>query len=167
MTADTPSRSVPRLRFPAFQSQRGWPYTMLRAVLEEHGKNSDGASEVHSVSFAKGIVPQVEHMGRSYAASDTAHYSLVQPYDVVYTRSPLSAFPLGIVKQHKGFNNAIVSPLYGVFQPRNRYIGKIIEAYFDSSSRSITFLDPLAQKGAKNTIQLSNNRFLSGALYLP
>ena len=167
MTADKPSSLVPKLRFPEFQSRPAWQYTSLCYVLQEHGLKSDGTSEVHSVSLGKGIVPQVEHMGRSYAANDTAHYSLVRPFDVVYTRSPLSAFPLGIVKQHKSCTNAIVSPLYGVFEPRNRHLGRIIEAYFDSSLRNIRFLDPLAQKGAKNTIQLSNDRFLSGALYLP
>lgn len=155
------------MRFPEFQSRPAWKYTSLSYVLKEHGLKSDGSSEVHSVSLGKGIVPQVEHMGRSYAANDTARYSLVRPFDVVYTRSPLSAFPLGIVKQHKSYTNAIVSPLYGVFEPSNRHLGRIIEAYFDSSLRNIQFLDPLAQKGAKNTIQLSNDRFLSGALYLP
>ena len=165
MTAGTPL--APKLRFPEFEARRGWPYTTLGAVLDEHGQKSDGASEVHSVSLAKGIVPQIEHLGRSFAASDTSHYSLVRPFDVVYTRSPLAIFKLGIVKQHKGGHNAIVSPLYGVFTPCNRHLGLIIEAYFDNPSRSIQFLDPLAQKGAKNTIQLSNRRFLSGALHLP
>ena len=167
MTADKPLHLAPKLRFQEFQSRRGWPYTTLSAVLEKHGQKSDGASEVHSVSLVKGVVPQIEHLGRSFAANDTARYSLVRPFDVVYTRSPLSAFPLGIVKQHKGSNNAIVSPLYGVFAPRNRYLGLIIEAYFDSPSRNFRFLDPLAQKGAKNTIHLSNDRFLSAALHLP
>jgi type I restriction enzyme S subunit len=139
----------------------------LGAALEEHGLRSNGTSEVHSVSLSKGIVPQVAHMGRSFAAGDTAHYNLVRPFDVVYTRSPLASFPLGIVKQHKGDRSAIVSPLYGVFAPRSRNLGLLIEAYFDSPSRSIRYLDPLAQKGAKNTIQLSNERFLSGSLYLP
>lgn len=167
MTADKPSRLAPKLRFPEFQSRPGWPYTTLRDVLQEHGQKSDGVSEVHSVSLAKGIVPQIEHMGRNYAASDTEHYSLVRPFDIVYTRSPLASFALGIVKQHKGENNAIVSPLYGVFKPRNRHVGLILEAYFDSPSRNSQLLDPLAQKGAKNTIHLPNDRFLKGALYLP
>lgn len=167
MTADKQSPFVPKLRFPKFHSRNGWPNTPLTSVLKEHGLKSDGASEVHSVSSAKGIVPQVEHMGRSFAASDTARYSLVQPFDIVYTRSPLAKFKLGIVKQHRGRHNAIVSPLYGAFTPINQYLGRIIEAYFDSPFRSVYFLDPLAQKGAKNTIQLSNDRFLSGVLRLP
>lgn len=167
MTAREPSRLVPRLRFPEFECQRGWPLTTLGAVLDEHGLKSDGTSDVHSVSLAKGIVPQVEHMGRSFAASDTGHYSLVRPFDVVYTRSPLAKFKLGIVKQHRRDYNAIVSPLYGVFAPKNRHVGLLVEAFFESPARAFRYLDPLAQKGAKNTIQLSNERFLSGSLYLP
>ncbi|QRK12307.1 restriction endonuclease subunit S [Archangium violaceum] len=167
MTAREPSRLVPRLRFPEFECQRGWPLTTLGAVLDEHGLKSDGTSDVHSVSLAKGIVPQVEHMGRSFAASDTGHYSLVRPFDVVYTRSPLAMFKLGIVKQHRRDYNAIVSPLYGVFAPKNRHVGLLVEAFFESPARAFRYLDPLAQKGAKNTIQLSNERFLSGSLYLP
>lgn len=167
MTASEPSRLAPRLRFPEFRSQGGWPLTTLGEVLEEHGLKSDGTSEVHSVSLAKGIVPQVEHLGRSFAASDTAHYSLVRPSDVVYTRSPLAEFKLGIVKQHRRDHNAIVSPLYGVFAPKSRDLGLIVEAFFESPTRAFRYLDPLAQKGAKNTIQLSNERFLSGSIYLP
>jgi type I restriction enzyme S subunit len=106
-------------------------------------------------------------MGRSFSASDTSHYSLVRPFDVIYTKSPLAIFKLGIVKQHRGPHTAIVSPLYGVFTPVNRYVGQLIEAYFDSPSRSMNYLDPLCQKGAKNTIQISNSRFLSGEICLP
>lgn len=167
MTAHIPSRSEPVLRFPEFRGEPGWAYMQLRSVLEEHGLKSDGLSEVHSVSLSAGIVPQIEHMGRSFAASDTTRYTLVRPFDIVYTRSPLAVHKLGIVKQHKGPDNAIVSPLYGVFTPKNPHLGRLIEAYFESSSRSLQFLDPLAQKGAKNTIQLSNDRFLSGSLFIP
>lgn len=167
MTAGTPSHLVPRLRFPGFHKKPGWARMTLSSALVDHGLRSDGKSEVHSVSRAKGVVPQVEHLGRSFAASDTRKYRLVRPFDVVYTRSPLSLFKLGIVKQHKGAHNAIVSPLYGVFAPRNRHLGLIIEAFFASPSRAIQYLDPLAQKGAKNTIQLSNDRFLSGSIFLP
>lgn len=158
---------VPKLRFPEFRDPDTWQSVTLGSVLSEHGLKSDGASEVHSVSLTHGVVSQLEHMGRSYAAADTSHYSFVRPFDVVYTRSPLAIYRLGIVKQHRGPKTAIISPLYGVFAPANRHIGYIVEAYFDSPSRSISYLDPLAQKGAKNTIQLSNERFLSGQIVLP
>lgn len=167
MTAGAKTDLAPRLRFPEFRNRSGWARTKLSSVLTDHGLTSDGKSEVHSVSLTSGIVSQIEHMGRSFAATNTGHYSLVRTFDIVYTRSPLAIFKLGIVKQHKKTGNAIVSPLYGVFTPRNKHLGLIIEAYFESPHRSLHYLDPLAQKGAKNTIQLSNGRFLSGSLFLP
>jgi type I restriction enzyme, S subunit len=159
--------ATPRLRFPEFRRSTGWEKTTLSSVLSEHKLKSDGISEVHSVSLTKGVVPQIEHLGRSYSAADTSHYSLVKPFDLIYTKSPLAIFKLGIVKLHRSSHNAIVSPLYGVFSPINKYVAELIEAYFDSPSRSIQYLDPLAQKGAKNTIHISNERFLSGEIFLP
>ena len=167
MKREVPKELSPRLRVPEFREGKGWARVSLTSVLSEDKIKSDGKAEVHSVSLTKGVVSQVEHMGRSFSAADTSHYSLVKPFDVVYTKSPLAIFKLGIVKQHRGSHNALVSPLYGVFTPANRHIGQLIEAYFDSPSRSLRFLDPLAQKGAKNTIQISNERFLSGELFLP
>lgn len=110
---------------------------------------------------------QIEHLGRSYAASDTAHYNLGRRYDVVYTKSPLKAFPFGIVKQCKFNGEVALSPLYGVFTPSNPHVGLMIEAYFESPNRSVAFLTPLCQKGAKNTIQITNSTFLSGKMPLP
>lgn len=167
MAKDDQRALTPRLRFPEFRKGPGWKKTPLHSVLSEDKLKSDGKAEVHSVSLTKGVVPQVEHMGRSFSAADTSHYSLVRPFDVIYTKSPLAIFKLGIVKQHRGSHNALVSPLYGVFSPVNRYIGQLIEAYFDSPSRSLHYLEPLCQKGAKNTIQISNERFLSGTMCLP
>ncbi len=167
MKREVPKELRPRLRVPEFREGKGWARVPLTSVLSEDKIKSDGKAEVHSVSLTKGVVSQVEHMGRSFSAADTSHYSLVKPFDVVYTKSPLAIFKLGIVKQHRGPHNALVSPLYGVFTPANRHIGQLIEAYFDSPSCSLRFLDPLAQKGAKNTIHISNERFLSGELFLP
>lgn len=133
----------------------------------EHGRKSDGKSEVHSVSVHKGIVNQVEHLGRSFAASDTSHYNLVLPGDVVYTKSPTGDFPYGIVKQSKLAYPVIVSPLYGVFTPETIHMGTILDAHFESAIRTNNYLGPITQKGAKNTIQISNATFLSKGLILP
>ena len=154
---------TPERRFPQFCSEPGWQETVLRSVLTEHEEKNDGASEVHSVSVHKGVVNQVKHLGRSFAAADRSNYNLAKPHDVIYTKSPTGDFPFGIVKQ----NNVIVSPLYGVFSPQNRYLGYILDAYFESPIRTNNYLAPITQKGAKNTIQISNATFLSRGLYLP
>lgn len=156
---------VPRLRFPGFSAL--WTYEPLAKVLKEHKvKNTDGR-DVFSVSMEYGIVNQIELLGRSFAAADTSHYTIGRRYDIVYTKSPLKAFPFGIVKQCKFDGEAALSPLYGVFTPTNPHLGSMIEAFFELPSRSMEFLSPLCQKGAKNTLQITNATFLSGRLPLP
>ena len=162
---DAPTTLVPKLRFPGFSDS--WAYEPLSEALKEHKlKNTDGR-DVFSVSMEYGIVNQIELLGRSYAAADTSHYTIGRRYDVVYTKSPLKAFPFGIVKQCKFDGEVALSPLYGVFTPPNPHLGLMIEAYFESPNRSKDFLSPLCQKGAKNTLQIINTTFLSGRLPLP
>lgn len=78
------------------------------------------ARKRRSVTVRKGLINQIEHLGRSYAAVDTGHYNRVLPGDIVHTKSPAGDFPLGIIKQSKILAEVIVSPLYGVFTPTNR-----------------------------------------------
>ena len=120
-----------------------------------------------SVSVSKGLVNQIEHLGRSYAAADTSNYNLVKPGDIVYTKSPTGNFPYGIVKQNLNQENVAVSPLYGVFTPKNTYLGLLLQAYFESEIRTGNYLRPLVQKGAKNTISITNKTFLSKSIKLP
>ena len=134
---------VPKLRFPRFGAP--WVFEPLSKVLKEHKlKNSDGR-DVFSVSMEYGIVNQIELLGRNYAAADTSHYTIGRRFDVVYTKSPLKAFPFGIVKQCKFDGEVALSPLYGVFTPPIRHLGLMIEAYFESPNRSKDYLSPLCQ----------------------
>src|ERR1700683_1968966 len=167
MPSDATQNLTPKLRFPEFQNEPGWEETLLSKVLTEHGEKNDGASEVHSVSVHKGVVNQVAHLGRSFASADRSQYNLAKPHDIIYTKSPTGDFPWGIVKQNRLSYNVIVSPLYGVFSPVNRHLGYILDAYFESPIRTTNYLAPITQKGAKNTIQISNSTFLLKGLYLP
>ncbi|WP_411819118.1 restriction endonuclease subunit S [Hyphococcus formosus] len=144
-----------------------WEEKRLGEVLIEHKLRSSGKEEVFSVSVHKGLINQVEHLGRSFSAKDTKHYNLVQPNDVVYTKSPTGKFPYGIIKQSRVLTNVIVSPLYGVFAPETPFLGYILNDYFSSEVNVHNFLHPIIQKGAKNTINITNDTFLSAALFLP
>lgn len=145
----------------------GWKVVKLKTVLNEHGNKSTGTEEVYSVSVHKGLVNQVEHLGRSFAAANTDNYNRVHYGDIVYTKSPTGDFPLGIVKQSYAKEDVIVSPLYGVFTPRTFYLGIVLNFYFSSPARARNYLFPIVQKGAKNTIAITNKTFLSKALHLP
>lgn len=152
-------------RLPGFTGV--WRDVELSEVLTEHGESSTGAEEVFSVSVHKGLINQIEHLGRSFSAASTDHYNRVLPGDIVYTKSPTGDFPLGIIKQSQIKHPVIVSPLYGVFTPIRRELGVLLEAHFEAPLAVKNYLNPLVQKGAKNTIAITNKRFLEGKLHLP
>ena len=149
------------------KENENWSTIALSNVLNEHGNKSTGKEEVFSVSVHKGLVNQIEHLGRSFAAKDTSNYNCVHYGDIVYTKSPTGDFPLGIVKQSLVKEDVVVSPLYGVFTPQTFELGVILDFYFSSPINANNYLRPVAQKGAKNTINITNKKFLSAKLRLP
>lgn len=156
-----------KLRFPEFSNKKTWKPRKLSEVLFEHGNKSTGNEDVYSVSVHKGVINQIEHLGRSFSAANTDHYKLVNPGDVIYTKSPTGDFPYGIIKQSKVPKAVIVSPLYAVFQPETTALGTILDAYFEYRENVINYLSSIIQKGAKNTINIRNDVFLSKSLVLP
>ncbi len=158
---------LPELRFSEFINKETWAERKLSDVLFEHKKKSTGKEEVCSVSVHKGVINQVEYLGRTFAANNTENYKRVLPGDVIYTKSPTGNFPFGIIKQSKVSEPVIVSPLYGVFKPETTELGLILDAYFEFPERTIDYLSSIVQKGAKNTININNDTFLSKSLVLP
>ena len=144
-----------------------WSETALKDILTESTEKSSGTEEVYSVSVSKGLVNQVEHLGRSFAAEDTSNYNVVNFGDIVYTKSPTGEFKWGIVKQSQVKKSVIVSPFYGVFKPKSFEMGYIIDLYFSSSVRAHNYLITQIRKGAKNTINITNDEFLEKTILLP
>lgn len=144
-----------------------WEKRKLSSVLFEHKFKSNGTEEVFSVSVHKGLINQIEHLGRSFSAANTDHYNLVKHGDIVYTKSPTGDFPLGIIKQSDIEEDVIVSPLYGVFTPETKGLGYMLHTYFESHINVSNYLSSIIQKGAKNTINITNTTFLSKSLFLP
>lgn len=144
-----------------------WKNRKLSDFLFEHKLKSTDNEEVYSVSVHKGLVNQIEHLGRDFSSKNTSKYNLVKPGDIVYTKSPTGEFPLGIIKQSRINKDVIVSPLYGVFSPETFDLGYILNEYFESEVNTYNYLHPIVQKGAKNTMNISNKTFLSKTLFVP
>lgn len=152
----------PKLRFPAFKED--WKEYKLYEILVEHktrNKNND-VIEVFSVAKTKGVINQIEHLGRSYASDNISNYKVVYPYDIVYTKSPTASYPFGIIKQNTTNRTGVVSVLYGVFKPKNKYLGSLLHYYFSSSINIYNYLVPVVNIGAKNTMNVGNSDFLNG-----
>ena len=148
-------------------SKGTWRRIDLCKVLQERNeKNVDGRT-ICSVSVSQGVVNQIEYLGRSFAAKQTSHYNVVKYGDIVYTKSPTGDFPYGIIKRSDIREDVAVSPLYGVYIPASDSIGVILHFYFMRPSNAFNYLHPLIQKGAKNTINITNGRFLENSVPLP
>ena len=160
--------SAPRLRFKGFEG--AWEKKLLSDCLEiSDEKNIDnafGVEDVLSVSDDYGVVNQIEHLGRSYAGKSVSGYKILRPGQIVYTKSPLRAKPYGIVKMNRG-KAGIVSVLYAVYNTKEGVAPEYIHYYFDPAWRLNAYMRPLVNKGAKNTMNISDETALTGYIMIP
>jgi len=148
-------------------SNSSWHKVILSNILIERCEQNKESYPVHSVSVTAGVINQVEYLGRSFAANDTSRYHVVRYGDIIYTKSPTGNQPYGIVKQSHCQEPVAVSPLYGVYKPLSFEIGNYLHYYFLNPLNTNNYLSPLIQKGAKNTINISNQRFLGNKIPIP
>ena len=158
----------PEIRFKGFTDD--WEQRKLNAFLDvSYDVNDEGIydkNDVLSVSGDFGVVNQIEFQGRAYAGASVLNYGVVQRGQVVYTKSPLKANPYGIIKANKG-KTGIVSVLYGVYQPKENVDSNFIETYFSQNARLNNYLRPLVNKGAKNTLLISDEEAMLGEVVFP
>ena len=91
---------------------------------------------------------------------------MVHTGDVVYTKSPLSTNPYGIIKTNKG-KTGIVSTLYAVYKARDNVNPEFVQTYFELNERMNNYMQPLVNKGAKNDMKVSAENALKGIVYFP
>ena len=160
--------NVPNLRFPEFTGE--WKQSLLKEYLVENKeRNTKGVfskAEVLSVSGDKGIVNQIELLGRSYAGQSVLPYHIVRRNNIVYTKSPLSEFPYGIVKMNRG-NDGIVSTLYAVYSVQETAYPSFIEYYFASKDRTNRYFKPIVRIGAKHDMKIGNGEVLANMVRFP
>ena len=158
---------VPQIRFGEFKEE--WKEKELSSYLdvseERNAKNQFGIQDVLSVSGDYGVVNQIEFQGRSFAGASLLGYRVLHKGEVVYTKSPLKANPFGIIKSNK-YCDGIVSSLYGVYHVKEAN-ADFIQDYFDLTSRLNAYLRPLVNKGAKNTLLITDEGALKGLVSFP
>lgn len=160
--------NVPEIRIKGYD--REWKHLLLQDCLlinvSKNKGNKYGKEHVLSVSDDFGVVNQIKHLGRSYAGSSVESYKILKPNQVVYTKSPLKEKPYGIFKVNKeGFG--IVSVLYAIYDAVEGVCPNYIERYFEPNFRINKYLLPLISKGAKNTMNISDENALKGYINIP
>lgn len=160
--------SVPSIRFAGFNEawNRCKLCDCLDISLDKNINNLFKKEHVLSVSDEEGVMNQIKLLGRSYAGKTLSQYKILKHNQVVYTKSPLKAKPYGIFKVNRG-EEGIVSVLYAVYSVREGVSADYINYYFDPSYRVNSYLHPLVNKGAKNTMNISDEMALQGSILMP
>ena len=160
--------TTPRVRFKGFGGE--WEKKLLSDCLEISNErnldNNYSKEDVLSVSDDFGVMNQIELLGRSYAGKSVSNYGVLKHGDLVYTKSPLKSKPFGIVKENTG-ETGIVSVLYAIYRAKKGYWISYFHYYFDPAWRLNAYLRPLINKGAKNTMNISDETALSGSIMVP
>ena len=138
----------------------------LLTIREDTAGEKYTKEDVLSVSGDYGVVNQIEFQGRSFAGASISNYRVVNKGNVVYTKSPLKASPYGIIKTAKK-EEGIVSPLYAVYDPKENCDPDFVQTYFENKDRLNLYLRPLVNKGAKNTLLISDEGALQGEVVFP
>lgn len=160
--------STPKVRFKGFGGE--WKETTLSECLDisylQNSMVKYDKNDVLSVSDDFGVMNQIELLGRSYAGKDVSSYSILQKGEIVYTKSPLKDKPFGIIKKNS-YQTGIVSILYAVYHSKDNISADYIHYYFDPAWRLNAYMRPLVNKGAKNTMNISDEMALMGSLIIP
>lgn len=160
--------TTPRVRFKGFKGE--WEKKLLNECLdiskERNTDNKYGKDAVLSVSDDFGVMNQIELLGRSYAGKSVSNYGILEHGQLVYTKSPLKSKPYGIVKENTG-KVGIVSVLYAVYTAKENTWIPYVHYYFDPAWRLNAYLRPLINKGAKNTMNISDETALTGYIMIP
>mgnify|MGYP003398665680 FL=1 len=160
--------TTPRVRFKGFEGE--WEKKTLGDCLtinnERNQSNVYSINDVLSVSDEVGVVNQIKLLGRSYAGKSVVNYRVLKTNQIVYTKSPLKSKPYGIIKVNKG-DIGIVSVLYAVYDANENVYPDYIHYYFEPIHRINNYLLPLINKGAKNTMNISDEMALTGNIWIP
>lgn len=160
--------NVPEIRFKEFCDY--YSDVLLEKCLSVSNKKNNKLEYKKeyalSVSDEFGVVNQIEHLGRSYTGNNISTYKILNKGQIVYTKSPLKLKPFGIIKVNNN-KPGIVSVLYAIYDVKEGFEPNYISVYFEPNFRLNRYLLPLINKGAKNTINISDETALSGEVHIP
>ena len=152
-----------KIPFPKWEKKQ---LSEILSISTEKNGSQYSKEKVLSVSDEYGVVNQIKFQGKSFAGQDISNYKVVKSGQIIYTRSPLAAKPFGIIKI-VGNEIGIVSPLYIVNTVNNGYDALFIFYLFDTPQSTNNYLKPLVRVGAKHTMNISNDEWLSGTVIIP
>lgn len=132
-------------------------------------KNTEGNTNVLTISAQHGLISQVEYFNKSVASDDVRGYTLLQHGDFAYNKSYSDGYPMGAIKPLDRYDSGIVSSLYICFRlTRRGFDHDFFRHYFEAGlfNREIA---AIAQEGARNhgLLNVSVVEFFETSLHIP
>ena len=163
-----PNETTPQVRFKGFKGE--WKEQKLSdclsVYLEKNEQERYTKYDIYSVSNEYGVINQIKYQGKSLAGASLKNYKVTHRNNIIYTKSPLKNQPYGIIKTNHD-TSGIVSALYAVYQVKDGICPDFIQVYFSSDKRLNGYLRTIVNKGAKNTLLVSDEGALSGTVVFP
>ena len=119
MTAENPSKLLPKLRFSEFRCAGDWQFKPLSEIAVSIS-DKVGAKECVPMSITTGIglVSQEEKFGRTIAGSSYKNYIRIQTNDFAYNKSATKGFPQGYIARYSDTKDgAVPNSIFDCFRP--------------------------------------------------
>lgn len=132
-------------------------------------KNSEGNTNVLTISAQYGLINQEEFFKKEIASDDKSNYYLLHRGEFAYNKSYSNGYPFGAIKRLSRYDKGVVSPLYICFSANNNNAcPEYYEQYFEAG-RLNHEIQAYAQEGARNhgLLNISVIDFFNSKIIVP
>ena len=128
-----------------------WEITRFKKKFDRlMRKNTEGNTNVLTISAQFGLVNQEEFFNKSVASDDKSNYYFLFRGEFAYNKSYSNGYPFGAIKRLDNYDTGIVSPLYICFSAsEGNECPEFYLQYFEAG-RMNSEIHAFAQEGARN-----------------
>ena len=160
----------PKIRFKGFTDD--WEQRKLKDLVDRVvRKNSNCESTLPlTISAQYGLVNQITYFNNRVASRDVTNYYLVLNGEFAYNKSTSDGYPFGAVKRLDMYEMGVLSTLYIVFVPKDKYrINSDFLTVFFDTNRWHKGVAERAAEGARNhgLLNITADDFFDIDLLLP
>lgn len=132
-------------------------------------KNTEGNTNVLTISAQYGLINQEEFFNKSVASEDKSTYFLLRNGEYAYNKSYSSGYPFGALKRLERYDSGVVSPLYICFATTSENKCPDFYSQYFEAGKMNSEIQAFAQEGARNhgLLNISVDDFFNSILIAP
>lgn len=147
-----------------------WEETRFKKKFSRvNRRNSEGNTNVLTISAQHGLINQEEFFNKSVASEDKSTYFLMKKGEYAYNKSYSAGYPFGALKRLERYDSGVVSPLYICFAPTSdNECPEFYTQYFEAGKMNPE-IQAFAQEGARNhgLLNISVDDFFNSIIIAP